>query len=207
MDCFRKLKFESARQTSERSYRDRNAIVSSETFPSFPRLLPLTLSQTCRNGMTLYTAVAREATELEDSSMFSAEQLINAFSMLHSEMRQALRKYGRREPSHALSYWKKCNTEMSFVSPRPFNNIIRAALSSQASSASAERLFSDLGRLEGRQRQSTLSSTLEMNETIRVFVQMHLSSYVTPQVGRTHPQATAFKRLVNQIATEVLKNK
>lgn len=95
---------------------------------------------------------------------------------------------------------------MSFVSPRPFNNILRAALPSQVSSARAERLFSDFEGLEGRQRQSKVISTLEMQETIRVFVHMHLSSNILPRTGRTYAKAAAVKLLVTQIAMEVVEN-
>lgn len=122
-------------------------------------------------------------------------------------MRKELKKYGRREPFYPLTFWKKSNTQTSFVSPRTFNIITRAALSSQASSESVECVFSNLERLEGRQRQSTLSSTLEMQKTIRVFVHMNQRSNILPRTGRTHQKAAAFKRLATQIATEVVKMK
>ena len=94
---------------------------------------------------------------------------------------------------------------MSYVRPRPLNTVSRADLCSQASLASAERLFSDLGRLEGRQRQSSLSSTLEMTETIRVYVQMHLKDNILPQSGRLHSQAASFKQIVTKIASNISK--
>lgn len=123
-----------------------------------------------------------------------------AFSMVHCEMRAALKKQGRREPRFAQQYWKRCNEQQSLSSPRIFNTVARAALSSQASSASAERLFSDLGRLEGRQRQTMLSGTIEMTETIRVFVQTRLQGCTRPQRGLLHPRGAAFKDLASTVA-------
>ena len=119
-------------------------------------------------------------------------------------MRAVLKRKGRREPSVALLYLKDCNNNQSLASPRIFNTIARAALSSQGSSASAERLFSDLGRLEGRQRQTMLSGTLEMTETIRVFVQSRLQDCICPQRGLLHPRGAAFKDLVTTFASQVV---
>ena len=89
------------------------------------------------------------------------------------------------------------------VSPKPFNNIIRAFLASKASSASAERLLSDLGRIEGRQSQSILDCSLEMKETVRVFVKSQLNCSISPQSGTMHPLASAFKNVVKSIAADV----
>lgn len=71
------------------------------------------------------------------------------FRMFHRQMLQDLEKNGRRESSYAAEYWRNANLTGSMISPVPFNRLARVALSSQASSASAERLFSDLGRPEG----------------------------------------------------------
>ena len=92
------------------------------------------------------------------------------FGIFHASMKNALESSGRLEPHAALSFWRNYNKKVSAVSPVPFNKVARASLSSQASSAGAERRFSDLGRFEGRQRQSLLTSTLQMTEMIRVYV-------------------------------------
>lgn len=119
-------------------------------------------------------------------------------------MRNALEKSGRRDPRFALEYWRSCNSTVSPISPVPCNKVARTSLLSQASSDSAERLFSDLGRLEGRQRQSILSSTLEMTETIRVYSRLSVQGNVLPQTGVLHPKAAAFKQLIEKIAQEVV---
>lgn len=77
----------------------------------------------------LNTAITRGATGTGKISIFSTKQLFSAFSMLHSEMREELEKHRRRKLSYALAYWKSCITEMSFVSPQPFDNIKKATLS------------------------------------------------------------------------------
>ena len=96
------------------------------------------------------------------------------FGLFHSEMRKTIRKNGRKNADEALRYWEASNSSQSFISPLPFNIIAKACLSSQASSASSERLFSDLGRLEGAFCQTLLSTTLQMKETIRLFVRAEL---------------------------------
>ena len=153
----------------------------------------------------MYKAVAREALELGGTGSLTLTQLETLFGMLHSEMREELKKCGRREPSHALSYWKTCNNVISFCSPKAFNALAKAALASQASSASAERLFSDLGMLEGRQRQSLLSDTLQMTEKICVYVKTYLKDNIIPQHCLLHPQASSFKRLITKTAMDVVK--
>ena len=86
--------------------------------------------------------------------------------------------------------------------------LAKAVLSAQASSAPSERLFSDLGRKEGRQSQSMLSSTLEMSEIIRAFVRSELSksgkTYINVHIRITHPSADAFRNLSIIVAHDVL---
>ena len=155
----------------------------------------------------LHDAVAREAIEIGGAGPFERTQLQTMFSMFHLSMREELKKHGRREPSHALLFWKKMNSEVTYISPVPFNKVARACLSSQASSASAERLFSNLGRMEGRERQSMLSSTLEMTEMIRVFVYSRVEDIRNKPKGLLHVKAAAFKAVVEQVASEVVRNR
>lgn len=86
-----------------------------------------------------------------------------------------------RYPDYALTFWKHVKENVGLVSPLPFNGIAKAALSSQASSACAERVLGDLGRFEGNQRQSQLTSALEMNEIIRHFVIWSVKHLATVQ--------------------------
>ena len=138
--------------------------------------------------------------EIGGTGNLTMQQLITTFEMLHTEMRENLRKYSRREPSQAIKYWADINKNISFFSPKAFNRLAKAAIASQASTASAERLFSDLGATEGRQRQSLLSSTISMTETIRVYVQTCLKDNTLPQSGILHPKAASFTSLVDKIA-------
>lgn len=153
----------------------------------------------------LFSAVVREAVELESSLAPRAERLEVVFGLLHDEMREVLEEKCRRDPSAALLFWEQANQTSTMISPVPFNTIARAALSSQASSAPAERLFSDLGRREGNQSQSLLSSTLEMSEMIRVFVCNELKNAPLHQNGLMHPKGDAFRRLVRVVAHEIVK--
>ena len=154
---------------------------------------------------TLCYAVAREVTELDKEVPFDNEDLRFMKRILNKQMKAELRKSGRRGPEYALLYWKNCNNDASSMGPVAFNKIAKAALSSQASSASAERLFSDLGRLEGRERQSILSSSLEMTETIRNYVNMSIKTGNDVQKGLLHPVGVAFKRTCTLVASQVAR--
>ena len=95
---------------------------------------------------------------------------------------------------------------MTYASPLAFNKLARSALSSQASSASAERLFSDLGRMEGRFCQSILSSAVEMKEIIRAYVNLRLKDHFRPQNNTLHPDAAAFKSIVVEVTEKVFES-
>lgn len=154
----------------------------------------------------LHSAVVRKAVELNGSLQSNISQLEVIFSMLHGEMLKHFEENGRKESGAALIYWKECNEKRGMISPVPFNMIARAALSKQASSAPAERLFSDLGRKEGNQSQSLLSSTLEMKEMIRAFVGNEIRDIRLGQNGLLHPKAQAFRRTVERVAREIRKS-
>ena len=77
-----------------------------------------------------------------------SSQLEVIYGMLHDSMLCEIKENGRREPDRALQYWKDLNTNPGIVSPVPFNMVAKACLAAQASSASAERLLSDLGKIE-----------------------------------------------------------
>ena len=103
--------------------------------------------------------------------------------MFHQKMLKDLKASGRRSPQYTLQYWRRCNEEKVDVSPGPFDKVAKAFFLSQASSASAERLGSDLERLQGRQRQSLLNSSLEMNETICTFVASYIKDICDVQTA------------------------
>ena len=150
-------------------------------------------------------AVVREALELDEKLQPMADNLGVIFRMMHDEMLRTLRSTGRKEPNAALSFWKHQNEKPGMISPKPFNMVAQACLSSQASSAAAERLFGDLGKSEGNQAQEQLTSTIEMRELIRMFVLSETVELKLPQTGMIHPQADAFQRLVSRVSTEIRK--
>ena len=110
-------------------------------------------------------------------------------------MREDILSCARPRLEYSLRYWKECNTAKFALRPVPFKKVAKAALSSQASSAAAERLFSDLGRYEGRARYSTMTSPLEMTNTIRALVLSHLRNSMDLQTGLFHPQGVVFNCL------------
>ena len=151
----------------------------------------------------LYSSIAREVVELDSKQTENQERLAVLFSMFHDNMRKTLHERGRRSPAEALNYWRQQNEESVMISPMPFNLLARSCLSCQASSCLSERVFSDLGRLEGSQSQSLLTSTLEMKELIKSFTCAQLRIITLTQSTMLHPEAVAFKRLVNKIAEHI----
>lgn len=83
--------------------------------------------------------------------------------------------------------------------------VARAFFAAQASSAAAERLFSDLRRREGSKCQSSLTSTTEMCELIRVNVQSELQSKTPTQSGLLHPKREMLKKVTRKMAALVWK--
>ncbi|KAI0561249.1 hypothetical protein FGB62_89g118 [Gracilaria domingensis] len=151
----------------------------------------------------LYGAQVREIQSLDECSQFSTTSLETLADLFHTNMRQTLKENGRKEPEEALMFWKSANERPGVVSPVPFNTVARALLASQASSAAAERLFSNIGRREGSQCQSLLSGTKEMCETIRVFVRNELRATDNVQRGLLHVRGEAFRRVARTIASMV----
>lgn len=150
----------------------------------------------------MYSAAAREAIELGDYGGFQFKDLKRMFEMFHTHMRSQLKKNGST-PGYSLEFWHENNKTVGYASPLAFNKLARACLCTQASSASADRLFSDLGRMEVRACQSMLTSTIEMKEIIRVFVDLKLQEIKPPQGQFLHPKGVAFNRIVTEIAQKV----
>lgn len=74
---------------------------------------------------------------------------------------------------------------LGLVSPVFFNSIIRFDLPCHASSAAAEKLFNDSGRIEGDQRQSMLM-TNTMSAIVRLSVRNELQAGGGRQIGVLH---------------------
>lgn len=103
----------------------------------------------------------REASELDEGLEIIQHNLPCLMEMMHKEVLSYVGREGKKEPNEALSFWKKINARTDdFFSPRPYKMVARACLASQASSAPAERLFSDLGKSQNNQAQALLSETL-----------------------------------------------
>lgn len=81
-----------------------------------------------------------------------------------------------------FAVFQNWNKNQHAVSPVAVNKPAKTVLSSQAALASAECLFSDLGRLKSRERQFLLSSSLEMTDTIRNYLNMRLKDVDARQV-------------------------
>ena len=155
------------------------------------------------NINVLCRAVVRESIELDNKLQPLSESLEPAFGILYSTMVCLLKSHGRREPSEALAFWKTEKDEYEFFSPKPFNTIARACFSYQASSAAAERLFSDVERWENNHPQSQHTAMLEMSELIRLSVMNELKTIKLPQTGMMHPTGAAFDRLADRLAREI----
>lgn len=94
---------------------------------------------------SLYEALVKDVVELDDFVALSDSVLKVLFELFLKQMRETLKREGRKEPNQALVYWKSMNHNAGLVSSVPFNMVARAFLAAQASSAAAERLFSDSG--------------------------------------------------------------
>lgn len=154
----------------------------------------------------LYHSVAREVCELQTDQISHLDRLSTIFSLFHENMLRELEQKGRREPGEALRFWKRQNEGSVMISPMPFNLLARSCLSCQASSALAERVFSDVGRMEGNQSQSLMSSSLEIIELVKSYTKAQLKVIKLPQNSTLHPDAVAFKRVVDAICEQIVKN-
>ena len=122
-------------------------------------------------------------------------------------MMEELEKNRIRNADAAFQFWKDANCTQGMASLRPFNQVARAVLSSQASSALAERLFSELGRAQASQRQSLLAGSLEISPIIHSFILNELDYGVRHlhNSGLLHPRAAAFRGIVDSVAKEEAK--
>lgn len=69
-------------------------------------------------------------------------------------------------------------------------------MSSQASSANAESLFSNVGMSKGRKKQSTLNSTLEMTEMVLSIGKTQVEDTLLLQRSLLHSLVASFKEKV-----------
>lgn len=148
-------------------------------------------------------AVVREAAELDGKLQPNIAILKVIFDFFYDNILSKLRNTGRKEPPEALSFWEEQNGKPRIISPLLFNGVARACLASHVSLASAKRLFSDFGKVENRQSQSLLSSTLEMSEVIQVFALKEPGQLSLTQTGWLHLTADIFRCLVDRVAIEV----
>ena len=81
------------------------------------------------------------------------------------------------------------------ISPVPFNHVAKAFLATQASSASAERLFSDLGKKRHMRCHCLVSGTSEMAQIIRVSVDGETSGFLQARNCALRPQAASLNNL------------
>lgn len=124
-----------------------------------------------------------------------AENVGTLFRMLRDEMILILKETARKELRAAVSFRKEQNGNPGMISPTPFNLFTKACLSAQACSAAAAGLFSDLGKHEGNQDQQHLTSSLELQGLIGMFLWSDTVGLRLQQTGVMHPQAGSFQRL------------
>lgn len=152
-----------------------------------------------------YRTVTHKSLEHDENSGFTIEQVSVLFCFIHKYMRQDLQSVRRREITYALKYWKSYYKGFHIISLIPFNKVATAAFSSQTSSASSDRLFSDFGIPKDNQRKQLLISCLEMTQAIRRFVTFDLKQTLSPQKGLIHPKKAAFKSIVNVFVETMLE--
>lgn len=147
------------------------------------------------------------------SPMNDAIKYDSAFKLVLNKMRADLDAHHRREPAEALAFWRWIDTasatdlnEAGQSTSVFLIDVARAYLSIQASSAPAERLFSDAGLQEGARRQHTDPSTSEMLLTIRHLVIMRTRPDLLANVAQRGPlsvEATAIYNLAVEIAEKI----
>lgn len=147
--------------------------------------------------------MVREAGELDSSLRFHANDLNAVFNVLQREMYSTLQEHWRKTLSFALVFWKYANERTKLISPKPFNQIAKAAISAQASSDSAESLFNDLGGNKGSERQSLLSGMLDMTQVIRAYVISDIEAFHRPQHTLLHPQGATFCRAICEVTQRI----
>lgn len=127
-----------------------------------------------------------------------------ACSVNFTKTRKELTSNVWRAPKYALQFWKKKNSKVSYKRPLHFNNkISKSVLSSQASSESMGKIFSNLGRSDGPEIPAKLNSTLGMTRIICVFLKSEVEDNLTVQIGLLHPIAASFRKTVQMDALEV----
>lgn len=143
--------------------------------------------------------------ELGDYGGFLFRNLTMMFRMFNSFMCSGLKKPGWRKSQDTLEFWKQNENAVSYVSSLSFTKFASASLCTQALFASAKRLFSDLGWIEGRACQSTHMSSVGMEEITHVYVYMRLKDISAPKSNLLHPQGIAFRHIASAMAQKVFE--
>lgn len=153
-----------------------------------------------------YPAAVRATKELGEYDQVSFQDLTRTTQKFHSHMRSELKRTGQRGPHYALKFWKQNSTAVSYDSPSAFNELAKTFLCSQGSFANAERFFSNIGSIESGACQSTLSSTVEMKRTTRLFVNMCFKNLSVLQSIPLHPRGTALRQVATATAQKVFQS-
>jgi hypothetical protein len=152
----------------------------------------------------LYKAMALDKAQLDyaasDRVATAADIATNEqlFGRVHASLLASMGD-SRGNVDLALQWWRgveanpRGHKEAMF-----FTDSARAFLAMQASSASAERLFSDAGNIvEGAMRHNQSTATLEMNVVVRAFVKSELGGLANASI------APAYQNLVKKNAAKV----
>jgi hypothetical protein len=89
-----------------------------------------------------------------------------AFKVAHNSMPTQFSKANRQNVA-PLAWWRAVEANPPELDNARFVTSARAFLAMPASSASAERLFSDAGNVEGAMRHNQSTATLDMNLVVR----------------------------------------
>ena len=157
----------------------------------------------------LYAQVAAEAVAISKNS--DVQTYEGLFRSVHRALVNDLKGSGRRGVDVALNWWRDVD-----VVTVPFATCMattaRAFLSMQASSASAERLFSAAGYVEGGNRHNQSMAKMEMELVIRKWVLSELSvdgiepgSLPSDAITPLANASQLFVNLVDRVAKSVVE--
>jgi hypothetical protein len=160
----------------------------------------------------MYRAIALDKAAIahtaDEAVVHDADELAGSRSSckhVHTRLMADLQMHGRREAETALQWWRAASTDNSIIQHVvSLQTAARAVLSMQASSAPAERLFSNSGNLEGDNRHCAAPETMEMYLIIRRFVLSRLGGDpLGDDIMPMAPGTRQFYNLCHSVAAKV----
>jgi len=151
----------------------------------------------------LYTAIDKELPTLLATYDMNCDY-VPWIRTMHRALRTTLASGGRHDANFALDWWRELTSKSmedlfknaALVDAVRLVDAARPFLSTQASSASAERMFSDAGYINAYQRQSMPMFMLEMLLVIRAFVQCRVESVLLTSVVQSDLHSARAERIL-----------